>query len=221
MDVLQGRLLPMIQKTGHVMSILLPVADNKSDSTPCAKVSIATSASDCWQLRRRKKLWSFALNVQFGGHGFGHHRDGIDGIPQLNLSLTGLTHNRHLNPDILESYKLKTSTWIGDDSPSSSLIPQSSSCNVALGVQTSTSGSNFVPGACSWQWHNCEDPQPRCMADVVSSIKVSKLCIVRSDLLQIELSNTMIHYHMLVFPVCWDISNLLIIYVVISIHMSQ
>lgn len=90
MDVLQGRLLPMIQKTGHVMSILLPVADNKSDSTPCAKVSIATSASD-WQLRRRQKLWSFALNVQFGGHGFGHHRDGIDGIPQLNRKTKSLS----------------------------------------------------------------------------------------------------------------------------------
>ena len=66
-----------------------------------------------------------------------------------------------------------------------------------------------------------EDPQPRCITDVVSSIKVSKLCIVRSDLLQIEMSNTMIHYHMLIFPVCWDISNLLIISLVISIHMSQ
>ena len=31
----------------HVMSMLLPVADSRSESTPCARVSIVTSAWQC------------------------------------------------------------------------------------------------------------------------------------------------------------------------------
>ena len=64
--------------TRRVMSMLLPVADNRSERTPCANVSIATSAyqqNGCGA--RSENLYFLKLvpktKTEPSGHGFRHH----------------------------------------------------------------------------------------------------------------------------------------------------